>query len=78
MWWITFRDGSAVIVEATSLLHARMLAAVNEIGRVAQFADGYRLAAELAALVPDNRIGRLLSCDDAWTLYERLGRERAA
>ena len=76
MWWLSFRDGTAVIVEATSLLHARMLAAVNEIGRVAQFVDGYRLAAELAALVPNDRVGRLLSPDDAWRLYEQLARSR--
>src|ERR1700693_3924154 len=63
MWWITFRDGTAVIIEAASLAHARMLAAVHQLGRVAQFAAGYRLSPELAAMVPDDCVGRLLSRD---------------
>ena len=76
MWWITFRDGSAVVLEASSLAHARIFAAVHQLGRVAQFAAGYRLSPELAAMVPDDCVGRLLSRDDAWLLYDRLERER--
>ena len=38
MWWLSFRDGTAVIMRATSLLHARMLAAIHKIGFVSQFA----------------------------------------
>jgi hypothetical protein len=78
MWWITFRDGSAVVLEASSLAHARMLAAVQQIGRVAQCVAGYRLSSELARAIPDDCIGRLLSRDDAWLLYDRLERRRAA
>jgi len=55
-----------------------MLAAVHEIGRVAQFAGGYPISPELAAMIPDDSVGRLLSRDDAWLLYGRLERERAA
>jgi hypothetical protein len=29
MWWITFRRGDVVILRATSLIHARMLAALS-------------------------------------------------
>jgi len=71
MWWLSFRDGSAVILEATTLLHARVLAALDDIGRVTQFVHGYQLTDELAALIPDDYIGRLLSRDDAWRLYAR-------
>ena len=78
MWWISFRDGTAVVIKASSLAHARMLAAVHEIGRVAQFAGGYPLSPELAAMIPDDSVGRLLSRDDAWLLYGQLERERAA
>jgi len=78
MWWLSFRDGTAVIVEATSLLHARMVAAIHEIGRVAQFAHGYELSAERAALIPSDCVGRLLSRDDAWRLYDQLELDRPA
>jgi hypothetical protein len=78
MWWLSFRDGSAAVIEATSLLHARMLAAVHKIGRVGQFVDGYELSPELEALIPEDCIGRLLSRDDAWQLYDQLARDRAA
>ena len=74
MWWLSFRDGSPVIIEATTLLHARMLAAVHKIGRVAQFVHGYELSHELAALIPDDYIGHLLSRADAWRLYDQLER----
>jgi hypothetical protein len=76
MWWLSFRDGTAVIIEATSLAHARMLAAVHQIGRVAQFADGYLLSPDLAALIPNDCVDRLLSRDDAWRLYDRLQRQQ--
>jgi len=82
MWWLSFRDGSAVVIEATSLLHARLLAAVNLIDRAAQFVSGYELSPERAALIPQHCTGRLLSRDDAWRLNiklcEQLERERAA
>jgi hypothetical protein len=76
MWWISFRDGSAVVIEASSLAHGRMLAAVHQLGRVARFADGYLLSPELAAAIPADQVGRLLSRDDAWRLYDQLERER--
>jgi hypothetical protein len=77
MWWLSFRDGSAAVIEATSLSHARTLASVREVGSVGQFVDGHRLSPELAALIPDDRIGRLLSRDDAWQLYDQLARDRS-
>jgi len=45
MWWLSFRDGTAVILRATSLLHARMLAAVHKISFVSQFDNGYQHSA---------------------------------
>ena len=78
MWWISFRDDTAVVLEASSLAHARMLAAVHRIGRVAQYAYGHPLSPELAVAIPEGCIGRLLSRDDAWLLYDRMARERAA
>ena len=77
MWWLSFRDGTVVVMRATSLLHARMLAAIHRIGFVSQFASGYQLSAELAALIPDDCVGRKLLRDDAWQLHVRL-RKRSA
>jgi hypothetical protein len=74
MWWLSSRDGAS---ETTSLLHARMLAAVHKIGFVSQFANGHQLSPELAALIPDDCIGRPLSLDDATQLYAQLEGERA-
>jgi hypothetical protein len=36
MWWLTFFGGDAVIIEAASLAHARLLAAA--LGRASHFA----------------------------------------
>jgi hypothetical protein len=77
MWWLSFRDGTAAVIKATSLLQARMLAAVLKIGFVSQFANGHQLSPELAALIPDDCIGRPLSLDDATQLYAQLEGERA-
>ena len=77
MWWLSFRDGSAAVIEATSLLHARMLAAVHKISFVSQFVNGYQLRPELASLIPRDCIGRLLlPCDEARQLSARLESER--
>ena len=44
MWWLSFIDGTVVIldVEATSLLHARTLAAMKGIGRVSLVGAGMK------------------------------------
>jgi hypothetical protein len=50
MWWLTFLGGDVVIIEATSLAHARLLAALNKLGRASHFAQGHSISPELAAL----------------------------
>jgi hypothetical protein len=37
LWWLKFRGGRAVIIEGESLAHARLLVAVNELGRTSHF-----------------------------------------
>jgi hypothetical protein len=54
LWWLTFRGGSAVIVEGNSVTHARVLAVANELGRASQFEDGYAIDLDLAEMIPDD------------------------
>jgi hypothetical protein len=70
MWWLSFLGGGVVILEASSLSHARMLAALNNLGRVSRFAEGRSLNAEGAALIPNDSIGRLLSPREAGDLHD--------
>jgi hypothetical protein len=72
MWWLSFIGGSVVIMEAASLSHARLLAALKNLGRASQFADGYFITPDLAAMIPDNSIGRMLSSDEARRLLKLL------
>ena len=61
MWWLSFLDDDVVIVEASSLVHARILAAQHGLGRVSNFAGGHFVTPEGAALIPEVSIGRVLS-----------------
>ena len=57
MWWLTFLNGGVVIIEASSLIHARSLAAAHGLGRVVHFAEGHFINPESAALIPDDSAG---------------------
>ena len=57
MWWLTFLNGGVVIIEASSLTHARALAAAHGLGRVSHFAEGHFINPESAALIPDAFVG---------------------
>jgi hypothetical protein len=72
MWWLSFLDGGVVIIEAASLAHARLLAALNELGRVSHFVEGYSINSDLAALIPDDSIGRTLAPAQARELFKLL------
>jgi hypothetical protein len=76
MWWLCYRNEGKVvgvaIIEAPSLYHARMQAAVRGIGRVADYSEGNEIDAEHAALVPQEYIGRRLSPEEARQLIERI------
>jgi hypothetical protein len=72
LWWLAFRGGSAVIIEAESITHARVLAVANELGRASQFDDGYAIDSDLAELIPEDFIWRKLSPNEASDLLNRL------
>jgi hypothetical protein len=72
MWWLSFLGGGVVILEASSLSHARMLAALNNLGRVSRFAEGHSISPEVAALISNDSIGRFLSSREARDLRELI------
>jgi len=74
VWWISFLNGGVFIIEASSLIHARILAAARGIGRVAQFAEGHVINEEQAALIPQDFIGRMLSSEEARRVRDIVGR----
>jgi hypothetical protein len=71
-WWLSLRGGSAVIVEAESMAHARLLAVVNDIGRASHFTDGYPIDPHLLELIPEELIERKLSPAEADGLLDQL------
>ena len=72
MWWLSFHGGDVVIIEAASLAHARLLAALNKLGRASHFAEGQSISPELAALIPDNFLRRALSPTETRQLLKLL------
>jgi hypothetical protein len=73
MWWLSFRDGSVVIIAASSLVHARLLAAAKGLGRASDFVEG-SLIDERLPPIPEEFVGRSLSPVDARQLLEILNR----
>ena len=65
------------IIEAPTLYHARMKAAVYGIGKAADYSDGKEVEEGHQALVPRNCIGRLLSANEAQQLFDRMSAARA-
>lgn len=58
LWWLAYSGEGAVIIEGKSLAHARLLAAVHQLGRASQFLTGYPIDPELVELIPAGFIGR--------------------
>jgi hypothetical protein len=75
-FWLTYGDASrlvgVVVMEAPSMLQARMKAAVPGIDAGAPFAEGHALSAKLTASVSPTQIGRMLSRGDAAKLLARF------
>ncbi len=72
LWWLSFRGGTSVIMLAETLVHARLLAVMNELGRAYLFDDGFQVDPEFEQLIPDDSIGRTLSRDKASDLLRSL------
>jgi hypothetical protein len=83
LWWLCYRQSGeikVVIVEATSLIFARMHVSLAQSDEDASFVEGYELDEGHSALVPARYIGSMLSRRSAATLLDRLerGTKRAA
>lgn len=74
MWWLLFRDGGVVIISASSLAHARLLAAASGLGRASHFVEGNFIDTERLPAIPPEFIGRMLSPVEARQLVELLNR----
>jgi hypothetical protein len=74
MWWLSFTDGSVVIIAGSSLAHARLLAAAKGLGRASHFVEGNLIDIERLPPIPEEFIGRTLSPLDARKLLEILNR----
>jgi hypothetical protein len=74
MWWLLFRDGGVVIIGASSLAHARLLAAANGLGRASHFVEGIFIDTERLPPIPSEFIGRMLSPIEARQVEEILNR----
>jgi hypothetical protein len=69
MWWLTYlRSGETVgvvVIEAPSLIDARMRAALEAVEAGVDFAEGHEIDAARSALVPAEQLERLLSIEEA-------------
>jgi hypothetical protein len=72
LWMLSFGDRGAAIVEAESIVHARLRVAMKGLVRASLFVGGCQIDPEFIPLVPDESIGRKLSREDTNELLELL------
>ncbi len=73
LWLLSFRgEGAAVIVEAESLTHARLVAVAKDLCRPSLFDEGYAVDPDLVTMIPKDLIGRNLSRTEARDLLTLL------
>jgi len=76
LWWLAYnRHGrlhSVFIIEAASLLSARIGAASSALDKGASFAEGHELDAARAARIPPGYVGMMLSGKEAVRLLDRI------
>jgi hypothetical protein len=75
-FWLTYREAGrpvgVVIVDAPSLIHARLEAAARGIDAGAPFAEGHELSSTLVASILPSQIGRKMSGAEAAELIRWL------
>ena len=48
LWWLSFKGGTTVIMRAETLVHARLLAAADEVARAYLFDAGFLVDPEFS------------------------------
>jgi hypothetical protein len=75
-YWLTYRRNGdlvgVVIIEASSLITARMWAALDQLDQGATFSEGHTLEYAMTAALPAGTIGRMLTPAEATQLLHRL------
>jgi hypothetical protein len=74
---LTFGDasrppGAAIIIEAPSMVQARMTAMVRRLASGVPFGEGLNLSAKMMTSIPPEQIGRMMSGVEAAELILRL------
>jgi hypothetical protein len=54
LWWLSFKGDTAAVVRAETLVHARLLAAADEVARAYLFDTGFRVGPEFEQIIPDD------------------------
>ena len=72
LWWLSFKGGTAVILRAETLVHARLLAAADKVARAYLFDAGFQVDPEFKQMIPDELIGRTLSRNEVTDLQRWL------
>jgi hypothetical protein len=73
LWLLSFTQREvAVIVEAETLAHARLIAATNQICRASLFDEGVAIKPCFHAQIPPDFVGRTLSQDETADLLSML------
>jgi hypothetical protein len=72
LWMLSFGDRGAAIIEAETMIHARLRVAVNGLVRASSFIGGCQIDPEFIPLIPGESIGRKLSREHSSELLELL------
>jgi hypothetical protein len=82
LWWLRYNRGRRLlgiaIIEAASLISARMKAEVDGISPVgAEFAEGHQLDERTAKQIPTDQVGRMLTAAQASAILDRVERRKS-
>ena len=66
----------AIIIEAPSMFHARIIAVVRRLAPGVPFGEALKLTAKMRSAIPPEEIGRMMSGVEAAELILRLVRDR--
>jgi hypothetical protein len=75
MWWLTYRKFTktqVVILQASSLIHARTIVSKSELDEGMTFQEGHELDAGRAKRVPEEYISKMLGRREAEALLRKM------